>query len=370
MAKAPQHFIVILCGGSGPRLWPLSRSAKPKQFLKIFSDNSLLKETVIRARRLVDRDHIFIITNHKYLPLIKQDLKSLIDSKHIIVEPEKKNTAIAILYSTAVIASIDPEAVITTFTADHFISRLTLFDKNVRQAYNLASKNKSIVTLGIRPSSPSTSYGYIQTQKNNSEKVIKFIEKPDISTASKLISSESNYWNSGIYTFSATTIVNEFYLHAKVLATLYQKAFENISNSKVINKIYSIAPTVSIDVAISEKSNNLLMVPAEFVWNDVGEWKSIQNQLSSVANKNSCLNQDTLFLEVGSQHCLISGEKDKLIGLVNVKDLAIIDTPDALLVCNLKDDGSYKIRDLVAKIVQDKKTARYFLENYDKRKLK
>ena len=360
--KTTAHYIVILCGGTGPRLWPLSRVDHPKQFLNLFSENSLIKETFLRAKRIVPSKNIYIVTNQKYLSLIKQNLKGLVESKNILCEPQKKNTAMALLYASAIISLKNPNAVITSFPSDHFISQLTNFDHDIKESYRLA-QNDFIVTFGIKPNSPSPSFGYIQVDKNN--KVTDFIEKPSVITAQKLIQQNNIYWNSGIYTFQINTFVNEFKLHAKEYIPLFNKLLESNYHPRILQKIYSLSPSLAIDVAISEKSKKMMLIPATFNWNDIGEWKSIYRQLPKIGNNFALLPKDVKFTEVNSKNCLISTDSKKMVGLVDVNNLAIIDTPDALLVCNISNDGSFHVRDLVTKIVQNLKLKHFFTGKND-----
>jgi mannose-1-phosphate guanylyltransferase len=360
--KITSHYIVILCGGTGPRLWPLSRVDHPKQFLNIFSENSLLKDTFLRANRIVPSKNIFIVTNNKYLSLIKQNLKGLIEPQNILSEPQKKNTAMAILYACAVIRHKDTNATITTFPSDHFISQLNKFDHDIKNSYQLAQKN-SIITFGIKPNSPSPSFGYIQTNINN--KVTQFIEKPNVLLAQKLIKKNNCYWNSGIYTFKIDTLLNEFKLYSKAYLPLFDKLFEGYQHPRVVQKIYSLAPSLAIDVAVSEKSKNILLIPSTFNWNDIGEWKSIFQELPKSVNNIATLPKNVKFVEVNSKNCLISADSKKIIGLVDVNNLAIVDTPDALLICNIAHEGSFHVRDLVTKIVQNLKFKHYFTGKND-----
>lgn len=362
-SKKTSNFVVILCGGTGPRLWPLSRVDKPKQFLKLFSNNSLLKDTFLRAQKIVPKKNIFVISNHKYLSLIKEDLKNLVLTQNIISEPEKKNTALAILYASAIIQKIDPDAIITTMPSDHFIGQINNFKKDLQLAVKNAN-NKYIVTLGIKPNNPSTSFGYIFT--NSRHEVLKFIEKPNLLNAQKFIQKDNCFWNSGIYTFKFETLISEFRQHSPQYLPLFNKIQQNLNQPKIIEKIYSISPSLAIDTAISEKSRRLFLIPVSFSWNDVGEWKSIYQQLSKDSNQIAILNKNTNHIEINSQNCLISStKKNKLIGLVDINNLAIIDTDDALLICNINLDGSYHVRDLVSKIVQNKKIKHYFADKND-----
>lgn len=360
--KTINHYIVILCGGTGPRLWPLSRVDNPKQFLNIFSEKSLLKETFLRAKRIVPPENIYLVTNQKYLSHTKKDLRGLVDTSNILCEPQKRNTAMAILFASAIISQKNPDATITTFPSDHFINQLSKFDHDIKKSYDLAQK-KLIITFGIKPNSPSPSFGYINVDSNNH--VIQFIEKPTVSVAQKMIQKKSFYWNSGIYTFKITTLLDEFKLHAKDYLALFYKLQENGQQPKILQKVYSLSPSLAIDVAISEKSKNMSLIPASFNWNDIGEWKSIYQELPKTGNNFATLSKDVNFLEVNSKNCLISANTNKLVGLVDVNNLAIIDTPDALLVCNIAHDGSYRVRDLITKMVQNLKLKHFFTGKND-----
>jgi len=356
------HYIVILCGGTGPRLWPLSRVDKPKQFLSLFSENSLVKETFLRAKRIVPPQNIYLVTNIKYEKQIRDNLKGLLQPQNLLAEPQKKNTAMALLYASAVISQKDGEATITSFPSDHFISQLVNFDKDIKKSYSLA-QNKAIITFGIKPNSPTSSFGYMLINSKN--QVNKFIEKPAPPEAQKLIKKNNCFWNSGIYTFRIDTLLSEFNLYAKDYLPLYNKLLDNLDHPKVIQKIYSLAPSLPIDTAISEKSKKLLLIPASFNWNDVGEWKSIFKELPKKDNNLALLSKNQKFVEVNSKNCLLASDSSKIIGLVDVENLAVIDTPDALLICNLNHDGSFHVRDLVTKIVGNPKLKHYFTGKND-----
>jgi len=354
MATTPRsnYFALILCGGSGPRLWPLSTNSHPKPFLKLYSNNTLLEETYNRLTKIIPLQNIFIVSNKNYK-------SKLAKYPNLILEPEKRNTAMAILYGCSVISKINPQAIISSFPADHYISKLDIFHIQLKTVKKLAQTSNKIITLGITPFEPNTSYGYIQIDKKNGNyySVKNFIEKPDSNTAIKLISQKS-FWNSGIYTFKLSTLIDEF----KKLQPDYYQLYLNISSNNIVD-VYKKSNNLSIDNAISEKSNNLICLPAKFIWNDIGQWKTIHQQLPKIGNNFSTLNSQTNFLEINSSNCLISGSPKKLIGLVGVNNLAIIDTPEALLVCNIDKNNSQNVRDLVLKILSSNKTKKYFLKN-------
>lgn len=360
MAKSPKktsnHFIAILCGGTGPRLWPLSRASNPKQFLNILAPQSLLNQTVKRALNIVKADHIYIVTNQKYKRLVKQNLDPKIPTKNIITEPLKKNTLMAILYTSVIIDKIHPNATITFLPSDHYIKGPKQFTKDIKTAAKLSSLSKAMVIFGIKPTSVNPSYGYVQVKKSrqNYYKVSKFIEKPDIQKIKKISRSKFTFWNSGIYTIPTDTLFN--------LVQTYQPQYSLNLINKNPKTAYQKCPRLSIDVGISQHSNNILLLPVNFAWSDIGEWKSIHQLLKKDKNQNSKLDQDTTFISYNSQNCLVKSHQAKLVGLVGVKDIAVIDTPDGLLVCKLQD--TFHVRDLITKMVKSKKTINYFLKTH------
>lgn len=363
MATIPNHYIVILCGGTGPRLWPLSRAYHPKQFLSLFGKKSLLEQTINRAQNIVPSKKIFIISNYRYQSKLEQYISKKIPRENLIYEPAKKNTAMAILLATCLIKIKNPNAVITTMPSDHYVKQIIRFKSTIKQAANIANKHKQIVTVGVKPTFPNPSFGYIIPQKKGKKlsQVNLFIEKPDVDTAQALIK-KGSFWNSGIYTFSVSTLIDEFQTLQPEFKPIIDKLFQSTNISKTINEVYKIAPDIAIDRAISEKSHNMIVIPMKSDWSDVGEWKSIYQHLPKDKSGISVLNQETQFLQENSKNCLISTSKNKLIGLVDVNNLAIIDTPDGLLICNIAYDGSAKVRDIVNQIVKNKKYHQFFLK--------
>ncbi len=354
------HYIVILCGGTGPRLWPLSRASNPKQFLELFDKGSLLEQTIKRAIKITSPRNIFIITNKNYFDKVSSISKKYISEKNIISEPLKKNTTLAILYASAVIKNKNPNAIISTFPSDHYIKNIDKFKRDIIKAKTIAKKNDSIVTIGIKPTSPNPAYGYILPKHKieNYLTVDQFIEKPNPENAKKLIKRNA-FWNSGIYTFSISTLETEF---NKLQPEFYKSFFlleQNLNNKQKIEDLYLNSQDIAIDKSISEKSHHMLVIQATFDWSDVGEWNAIYFNSNKDKNGNALINKNTQFSVLNSSNCLISGASDKLIGLVGVNNLAIIETPDALLVCNL--DDSFSVRDLVSSIIKNKSTASYFL---------
>jgi mannose-1-phosphate guanylyltransferase len=357
MAKASNHYVLILCGGSGPRLWPLSRVSHPKQFLKLFGNQSLIQETYSRYQKIVPTSHIFVVSNIKYKSEIIRHLPSL-PKTNLIIEPEKKNTAMAIVYGCSVIYKINSQAIVTTAPADHFISNDSAFSKDLSSAITIASINDTIVTIGVKPTDPNPAFGYIlpSSKTGNFYPITKFIEKPTITDAQIYIKKDA-YWNSGIYTFSIPTLLQEL---KNTHLTYYSLFQELIDHPKSITKVFKKSENLSFDVAISEKSPHLSMIICHFQWSDVGQWLAIYLQLLK-KNSFATINQDTQFIQLNSKNCLLSGLPHKLIGLVGVNNLAVIDTPDSLLICDLND--SFSVRELVGQIVTNPKLKNFFLKS-------
>ncbi len=365
---ASKHYIVILCGGTGPRLWPLSRTDNPKQFLPILSKDSLLLQTIKRCKKIVPPSQIYLITNQKYLQKITQHINHDIPQKNIIAEPLKKNTAMAILYATAFLQNINPQSVITVLPSDHYITDTPSFAKDIKTAANVANSLDTIVVLGTKPTSENPSYGYIGTKVNQQQfqtttPVTKFIEKPSPSKIPKLIK-QGYYWNLGTYTFKPTCLIQEFAKYQPAYSKIYSKLKNSLGKPNIIKKLYQKAPKLPIDTAISQPSNRLTLIPAHFNWSDVGEWKTIYLESKKDKNGFAILNKHTLQTQFESKNCLIYGQKNKLIGLVGVKNLAIIDTPDALLICKIQK--SFNVRNLISQIVQNKKHKHFFVSKNDK----
>lgn len=360
MEKQKNNLIVILCGGSGPRLWPLSKTIFPKQFLKIFSQNSILKETVLRSQKIVGRNQVFIVSNQKYSKNLKNDLKNLVPSTNIFLEPEKKNTTAAFIFSLSQIAIKYPQAVVSFMPSDHYISHLKYFSQDLFKCFKIATDTDNLVAIGIDPSYPNPAYGYLLpgTKKDDFYFIKSFLEKPDTKKATNLIKNHA-LWNSGMYTAKMSVFQKLFYTHQKSDYLLIQKLFDNPSSQPIIKKFYELFPSISFDKAISEKTKKLIFFKASFEWSDVGQWKSIFNILPKDKEYIAHIDKSTLYLSHLSQNCLISSTNpSKLIGLVGVNNLAIIDTPDGLLICDL--NHSFFVRDLVSKMVSNPKLKSHF----------
>lgn len=336
--------LIILAGGGGTRLFPLSRDCYPKQFLHVIGEESLLAQTVKRFLGLVKPEDVVIVTNEKYIFHVQAELKSINAEKaHIITEPMGKNTAPAIalaqIYCKDILNCEDDEVLFVS-PSDHLIKPIDEFQKLVQKANNVA--RDSIVTLGIKPTKPETGYGYIEVEKNKElvNKVISFKEKPDIVTAEKYLQAGNYFWNSGMFMFSIKTMQAELKTYIPKIEEIIQNGYEYTINN------FEKMPDISIDYAIAEKSQKMKMIAVKDVyWNDIGSFDAIAEVLADKEN-------NVFMGDILSEDCtdtMIIGE-NRLIAGIDLNNLMIIDTPDALLVA--KKGESQKVKNIVNRLKQ------------------
>lgn len=333
---------IIICGGSGTRLWPISRKKSPKQFATLFGNKSLFELTIERNLKLIDE--FTIVVNEDQLELCQSQIPNIIKDKvNFIVEPIGRNTAPAITLA----ALINKEDDLLILASDHLIKNQFLYEQCVLNAQKL-SRNNNLVTFGITAKYPETGYGYIEADGNN---VISFKEKPNLTTAVKYISEGNYYWNSGMFFFNATTYLNELERHCPEILHKSEMALKNASFDKNVYRIklqdMSDIPEDSIDYAIMEKSQNIKVVPSPFYWSDLGSFESLYKELEKDENGN---NFNPNYISINSRNNLVIGNK-KIICSYDVSDLIIIDTEDALLIG--KKETSQKVKD-VLKLIKNK----------------
>tara|TARA_B110000908_G_scaffold168021_2_gene222078 strand:- start:432 stop:1514 length:1083 start_codon:yes stop_codon:yes gene_type:complete len=329
-------YIVIMAGGVGSRFWPYSRIEKPKQFLDALNTGrTLIQETYERFLNVCPKENIFIVTNHKYLGLVKEQLPKL-PVDQILTEPFKRDTAPCIAYASQKIYLKNKEATIIVSPSDHIILKEIEFVKILGEAVDFASKENVLLTLGIKPSNPNTGYGYIQFDEGNTKegvfKVRAFTEKPDLELAKSFIESGDFLWNSGTFIWKASSILNS-------LEILLPDIYENIKESSkyystdeeenAVKRAYETCHNISIDYGILEKADNTYVILADIGWSDIGTWNSLYNVYEKDYLGNAVNGNVQIF---DSADNIIMGDNKKMIVLNGIRNLCVIDTKDVLLI--------------------------------------
>ncbi len=342
-----------MAGGKGARFWPLSRERKPKQFLPIVSEKTMLEETVNRILPLIPSSKIYTVANLKQTKTIRKLLPYL-PSKNLLVEPKGKNTAPSLIFATATLYLQNQEAIVAALPADHIIQDSKAFLKKLEAAAEAAAKKEDLITFGIPPSFPATGYGYIQFSKKNSIKILgedfyevkKFKEKPDAEKAKYFLSQGNYYWNSGMFIWHASVFAQKLRLHAPLLYSYWERILDTLKrkNSQQIKSIFEEIPSISIDYGLMEKAKGVLMGKGEFGWSDVGSWSSLAELWTKDKEQNTARGE---YIAIASKNCLIHSPR-KLTALIGVQDLIVVDVEDALLICHKAQDQ--KIKELVETI--------------------
>ena len=339
---------LIMAGGGGTRFWPLSRKRVPKQLLNLDGKEVMLNETIDRLDGVVEKENIFIVTNEEQVELTKSITKERVLDNHILSEPSARNTAACIGYGAIEILKKYGDGVMCILASDHYIRDEETFKEVLKKAVETVEETDGLVTIGIKPTFPSTGYGYInneEIQGKEYKKVLEFVEKPDIDRANEYIQSGNYSWNSGMFVWKASTILKYF---ERLLPDIYDKlmiikeTMGTASEYEVIKAIYDTIPKISIDYGIMERADNVYMLEGDFGWNDIGSFDALPALYTSDENGNVVRGESVLIDARGN---IIIGH-DKLIACVGVEDLIVVETSDALLVC--KKDRAQDVKEVVA----------------------
>ena len=344
-------YPVLLAGGTGTRLWPVSRRLYPKQLVSFIGKDSLVQSTMRRLSPLLNTDMIRIVCGEEHSHEIARHMEEIgIKSKDkIICEPCGRNTAPAILLSVLSILKNNKDAVLCIFPADHVIKNIEGFHEKVKSAIKLAEAGY-LVTFGIKPDYPETGYGYIECNETVKSEVAlegglfvnRFVEKPDKENAKKYISSGNFFWNSGMFAFKASVIIEEFKIYQP---ELYQAMDLLVASGNQINKDdYMQLPDISIDYAIMEKSDKVVVLPSDFGWSDIGSWKSLYDFLEKDENHN-IIDGDVIAKD--TKNCFIMG-RERLIATNRIENLVVVETPDSVFVSDI--DTSRDVKFIVEKL--------------------
>lgn len=327
-----------MAGGQGERLWPLSTPTRPKQFLPLLSGHSLLRATLERVAPLVAKHDLFVVAPRCYYDLIMEELT--LPSTRVILEPEGRNTAPALALATVVLTKRDPQGVMIVLPADHFIGKVEQFQKLLKVGVKAARRYKCLVTLGVKPVHPATGYGYIRCGELVGSiediplyKVEKFIEKPDRARAEALVAEGCWLWNTGIFVWRMDVFQQALARHVPDLyaGILELEAhLESPNWESVLSQVYSRLKAISIDYALMEKAENLLVVPADVDWSDLGDWVSFATLFPKDTAHNAV---HARHLAMETSGCIIYAEDpQRLIATLGVQDLIVVETKAALLI--------------------------------------
>ncbi len=326
---------VIMAGGKGERFWPRSRTSFPKQFLSLTSDGeTMIQKTVRRILPVVDIEDVFVVTNADYVDIVKQQLPS-IPSENILAEPCARNTAPCIALASAVIKSRYDDAVMLVLPSDHLIRYEEMYIDSLRQAIAVAEQGKSLVTIGITPDYPETGYGYISFSRigHGVYKADRFVEKPDIDKAKEYLASGKYLWNSGMFVWKLSSVMSAF---EEFIPEIYEQipkiteACGTPSFNEVLAGIFEKFPSVSVDFGIMEKASYIYVVPASFGWDDVGSWLAME-RINRTNEFGNYISGDVI--TINTHKSIILGGK-KLIAVVGMDNLIVVDTDDAMLICD------------------------------------
>jgi mannose-1-phosphate guanylyltransferase len=344
------NYAIIMAGGVGSRFWPSSRSNHPKQFIDILGiGKSLIQQTYERFLKKFEAENIYIVTNAAYVGLVKEQIPGIGDQQ-ILSEPIGKNTAACVAYACGKISKINPDALCIIAPSDHLILDETAFLNKVSMAMEFAKSQNALITLGIKPSRPDTGYGYIQFVGEEVQaevhKVKTFTEKPSLELAKTFVESGEFLWNAGIFVWSVASIKAAFKEHLAEQFSLFDEAVADYFTDKeteTIRKIYEQTRSISIDYGIMEKADNVYVIPSEFGWSDLGTWTSLYE--ISEKDENGNVKKGKNIMLYNSNNCMVhttAKPAQKIFVFNSVKDLIVVDTPDALLICDKSKEQEVK----------------------------
>lgn len=344
------NYCIIMAGGIGSRFWPLSRKAQPKQFLDILgTGRTLIQQTFDRFSKLIPIENFLVVTSVNYNNLVLEQIPEL-NKRQVLLEPLRRNTAPCLAYAANKIKMQNPNANLIVAPADHLILKEEDFLQQIKNGLNFVKTNNALLTLGIQPSRPETGYGYIQVKNkvvfnnlDNLYKVKVFTEKPNLEMAKIFVESGEFFWNSGIFIWSLSSILEALDLHLKDVSSLFEKGaklYNTVDEVHFINKIYSECKAISIDYGILEKAQNVFVLTADIGWSDLGTWGSLyenkrKDEEGNVISGDNILTYDT-------QNCIVNLTNEKLAVLHGLNGYIIAESNDTLMICRKEDEQQIK----------------------------
>lgn len=344
------NYCIIMAGGTGSRFWPLSRLAKPKQFLDILgTGRTFLQQTYDRFSKIIPTENFLVVTNTKYKTLVLDQLPQL-KEEQVLLEPLRRNTAPCIAYAAYKVKTKNPDATLVVAPSDHVILKEEEFINQIKNGLAFAKENDALLTLGITPNRPETAYGYIQVKKkidfndfDNLYKVKIFAEKPDIQMAKLFIESGEFFWNSGIFIWSLTAIIEAFDTHLQNVSSLFEsgmKLYNTSDEVHFINKIYSELPSISVDYGIMEKARNVYVLTADFGWSDMGNWGTLYENRKKDPAGNVISGDNILIYD--TKNCIINISGEKIAVLQGLDGYIVAESNDTLMICRKEDEQQIK----------------------------
>lgn len=361
-------YAVIMAGGSGERFWPLSRKKTPKQLLKLLGNKSFLQQCVDRILPLIPKENIFVITNEEQLTGVKKQLSNL-PAENIIAEPCGRDTCAAVTLGAALVGARSTKAVMAVLPADHIITEDEKFRQVLSDSLAVAGRGQVIVTIGIKPNEPNTGFGYIKVGEHLPEpqgldnikttfhKAEQFVEKPSYDRAVEYLKSGNYRWNAGMFIWSFVTITEGLKNHQPIFYDACRRWFEVATNSarlkKLLKKDYPELKKISIDYALMEYAQNVVVADGDFGWDDLGSWTALSKHLKQDESGNCAVGE---FVHIDGLRNLVYDARTKkktLIGAVGIRDAILVLTDDAVLIAHKSQ--AQRIKELVKKLAEDKK---------------
>ena len=349
MALRKNH-LVIMAGGVGSRFWPMSTNEMPKQFIDVLgTGKSLLQMTIERFDGICEPENMWIVTNVKYIDIVRSQLPKL-PADHILCEPCRRNTAPCIAYVSWRIKSIDPKANIVVAPSDHIVNNVVEFQRIIKECLKFTGETDSIVTLGLKPTRPETGYGYIQADLSSSSlrnkeifRVDSFREKPDEATAIQYVKKNNYFWNSGIFLWNVSTIVNAFRVYQPKMSKIFESLlpiYGTYKEQETIDKVFPTCENISVDYAIMEKAEEIFVCPSDFGWSDLGTWGSLVAQTRKALYGNGCIGDNIQLYE--SKNCMVHTLQEKKVIIQGLDGYIVAENNDTLLICKLSEEQRIK----------------------------
>ena len=340
------NHIVIMAGGVGSRIWPMSVENKPKQFIDVLGvGRSLLQLTYDRFKGLCPNENVWIVTNKKYDAWIKEQLPE-VPAENILLEPCRRNTAPCIAYVSWHIKAKDPKANLVITPSDHIVMDTAEFRRVITQCLKFTSETDAILTLGMKPNRPETAYGYIQADLSSSSprnkeifRIDTFREKPDLQTAQKYIQQNNFFWNAGIFIWSVSTIVNAFRIYSPAISKIFENMLSIYGTDKeqeMIDLHYPECENISVDYAIMEKAEEIFVCPANFGWSDLGSWSSLYMHTRHDLYGNSLIGPDINVYD--THNCMIHTTQEKKVVIQGLDDYIVAEKDNLLLICKISEE--------------------------------